>query len=292
MSDPMKVLVAYDGSDCANAALDDIRRAGLPDEVECKVLSVIENWLPPPSGLEVIEHIDRDQEYLTLAKRAALRLQESRPEWKIEAEVGIGSPASVILERAGEWNPDLIILGAHGRSALGRLFFGSVSQKVLHEADCAVRVAREPAEKPVRPVRLIIGFDGSLGAIEAVRAVTARHWPANCEARIVYAAWPSPEFSSQPLVGQIADWIADEDLRIKRKVDSMVNDLNEAGVRTKAVIRAEEPKRLLLSEAEKWEADCIFVGARGLGRLERLRMGSVSSGVAAHAHCSVEVVRT
>lgn len=292
MSDPMKVLVAYDGSDCANAALDDIGRAGLPDEVECKVLSVIENWLPPPSGLEMIEHIDRDQEYLTLAHRAALRLQEFHPEWTVKAEVGIGSPASVILERAGEWNPELIVLGAHGRSALGRFFFGSVSQKVLHEADCAVRIAREPGEKPVRPIRLIIGFDGSAGAIEAVRAVTARHWPADCEARIVYAAWPSPEFPSQPLVGQIADWIADEDLKVKRKVDSVVNDLNEAGVRTKAVIRAEEPKRLLLSEAEKWEADCIFVGARGLGRLERLRMGSVSSGVAARAQCSVEVVRT
>ncbi|MBO0799053.1 MAG: universal stress protein, partial [Blastocatellia bacterium] len=50
-------------------------------------------------------------------------------------------------------------------------------------------------------------------------------------------------------------------------------------------------KRLLVSEAESWGADCVFVGARGLGRAGRFLIGSVSSSVAARAHCSVEVVR-
>jgi len=292
MTDRIKILVAYDGSACADAALDDLRRAGLPTEAECEVLSVIENWLPPPSGMEIVEHIDRDQEYVALAARAAWRLGKLQPEWSVKAEVSAGSPASAIIEKADAWKPDLIVVGAHGRSAVGRFFFGSVSQKVLHEANCSVRVAREPEEleSPLRPIRLIIGFDGSPGAKEVVRAVTARNWPEGCEARVVYAAWPSLEFTTQPLVGKIADWIAEEDLRIRRKVDAVVSDLNAAGLRTTAVIKSEEPKRLLLSEAENWKADCVFVGARGLGRLERLRLGSVSSAVAARAHCSVEVV--
>jgi nucleotide-binding universal stress UspA family protein len=262
----------------------------LPDKAECRVLSVIENWLPPPSGLDILEHIDLNQENRTLTTQAAMRVHASRMGWEVKAEVGIGSPASVIIEKADEWKPDLIVMGAHGRSALGRLFFGSVSQKVLHEANCAVRVARKREEEPDRPLRLVIGFDGSEGAKEAVRAVTARNWPADCEARVVYAAWPSLDFAPRPLVGQIADWIADEDLRIRNRVDAVVSDLNAAGLRTKAVIKAEEPKQLLITEAESWGADCIFVGARGLGKLERLRLGSVSSAVAARAHCSVEVV--
>lgn len=52
----------------------------------------------------------------------------------------------------------------------------------------------------------------------------------------------------------------------------------------------EEPKRLLIAEAETWGADCIFVGSRGMGRIDRFLVGSVSSAVAARAHCSVEVV--
>lgn len=291
MTNRMKVLVAYDGSACADAAIDDLCRSGLPDEAEFKVLSVVENWLPPPSGLEIIEHVDHDQEYRVLAANTAQRIHKQNPGWQATAEVEVGSPASVILEKADEWKPDLIVLGAHGRSALGRFFFGSVSQKVLHEANCAVRIAREAAQKPTWPVRLIIGFDGSPGAKEAVRAITARNWPSGCEARLVYAAWPSLEFTTKPLVGKIADWIADEDLKIKRNIDRMVSDLNAAGLPTTAVIKSEEPKTLLLNEAEAWKADCIFVGARGLGKLARLRMGSVSSTIAARAHCSVEVVR-
>ena len=53
----------------------------------------------------------------------------------------------------------------------------------------------------------------------------------------------------------------------------------------------EDPKQMILQEAEGWGADCIFIGARGLNPLERLLLGSVSRSVAARAHCSVEVVR-
>lgn len=47
----------------------------------------------------------------------------------------------------------------------------------------------------------------------------------------------------------------------------------------------------LVEEAETWNADCVFVGAKGTRGIERLLLGSVSSAVAARAHCSVEVVR-
>jgi nucleotide-binding universal stress UspA family protein len=292
MSNRMKVLVAYDGSACADAAIAELPRAGLPDEVEFMVLSVIENWLPPPSGLEIVQHIDRDQEFKLLAMQAANRLREMAAGWTAKAELSVGAPASQILEKAEQWKPDLIVMGAHGRTALGRFFFGSVSQKVLHEANCPVRVAREPEQKSDSTLRLLIGFDGSPGATETLRVVTARKWPAGTEARVVYAAWPSLEFVSKPMVGQIADWLADEDLKIKRKIDEVVRDLNAAGLNTSSVIKAENPKQLLINEAESWKADCIFVGARGLGALERWRLGSVSSAIAARAHCSVEVVRS
>src|SRR5262249_5164716 len=92
MTNRMKILVAYDGSECADAALDDLQKAGLPADTQIKVLSVIENWLPPPSGLEIIEHIDRDQEYLALARRGGMRLVPMSPGWDVKSEAGAGSP--------------------------------------------------------------------------------------------------------------------------------------------------------------------------------------------------------
>src|SRR5262249_2604713 len=182
MTNRMKILVGYDGSECADAALDDLRRAGLPANAQIKVLSVVENWLPPPSGLEIIEHIDRDQEYLALARRGRVRLVSIGPGWDVKSESGAGSPASVIIEKADEWGADLIVIGSHGRTALGQFFFGSVSHKVLHEARCSVRVARGRIEEPGTPVRLIIGVDGSKDAEAAGGGGSGRQTPAEREA--------------------------------------------------------------------------------------------------------------
>jgi nucleotide-binding universal stress UspA family protein len=63
------------------------------------------------------------------------------------------------------------------------------------------------------------------------------------------------------------------------------------GLKVTVVVREADPKRLLVDEANDWEADCIFVGARGMGRLERLLLGSVSTTIVQRASCSVEVVR-
>jgi len=291
MANRMKILVAYDGSECADAAVDDLRMAGLPPDAQIKVLSVVESWLPPPSALEIIEHIDRDQEYLALARRGGMRLVSMEQGWEVKPESGAGSPATVIIEKADEWGADLIVVGSHGHTALGRFFFGSVSQKVLHEARRSVRVARGRIEEPGAPVRLIVGVDGSKGAEAAVEAVAARKWPAGSEARIVNATWEAPQLNSYRVGSQIIAWIIEETARVKKMIDEAVGKLSAAGLKTDAVMKVEEPKRLLIAEAESWGADCIFVGARGMGRVERFLLGSVSSAVAARAHCSVEVVR-
>jgi nucleotide-binding universal stress UspA family protein len=292
MTNRMKILVAYDGSECADAALDDLRRAGLPSDAQIKVLSVVENWLPAPSRLKIIEHIDSDQEYLASSRRGGIRLASigrGEPGWDVKSESGVGSPATVIIEKADEWDADLIVVGSHGRTGLGKFFFGSVSQKVLSEARRPVRVARGRLEEPDTPVRLLIGVDGSKGAQAAVEAVAARNWPAGSQARIVNATYAAPQLTSQYMVGPITQWILEEKDRVKNILDEDVGRLRAVGLKTEVVAQEEDPKRLLIAEAESWGADCIFVGAQGMGRVERFLMGSVSSAVAARAHCSVEV---
>jgi nucleotide-binding universal stress UspA family protein len=63
------------------------------------------------------------------------------------------------------------------------------------------------------------------------------------------------------------------------------------GLNASVTIRRGNPKDGLVEEAESWGADCVFVGAKGVRGIDRLLLGSVSSAVAARAHCSVEVVR-
>jgi nucleotide-binding universal stress UspA family protein len=68
--------------------------------------------------------------------------------------------------------------------------------------------------------------------------------------------------------------------------------LASSGLDVSLAIREGDPKHLIVSEAESWGADCVFVGSTGLSRFERLILGSVSAAVVPRAPCSVEVVRT
>jgi nucleotide-binding universal stress UspA family protein len=56
----------------------------------------------------------------------------------LETRVLVGSAAEKILELAKQENIDMIIMGAHGRKGLERVFFGSVADKVVTSALCPV----------------------------------------------------------------------------------------------------------------------------------------------------------
>jgi nucleotide-binding universal stress UspA family protein len=92
-----------------------------------------------------------------------------------------------------------------------------------------------------------------------------------------------------------AHWIQegyrDEEHWIRNIVEQQSEKLTKAGLNVSTSILQGDPKRELLNSSREWEADCIFVGARGLTAVERFLMGSVSGAVTARAHCSVEVIR-
>ncbi|HJP93858.1 MAG TPA: universal stress protein [Pyrinomonadaceae bacterium] len=311
----MKILIGYDGSECADAALDDLTQAALPPTGEAHILSVAEVWLPPPppSSYEIIEEarnanspaeLQRDfakycaaaQEALALAERARDRVQARFPNWKISAGSSCGSPAWELVAKADEWKPDLTVVGSHGRTALGRFVLGSVSQRVLTEARCSVRIARGRVEEPNSPVRVIVGTDGSPASDEALRAVAARQWPPQSEIKVITVDDPlAPEFLGKviPPLGKMLEEDRQEERAWLEKISKQSLDiLRGAGIKVTCVLREGDPKQELCKAAEEWNADCIFVGSAGFSnRFERFVLGSISAAVAARAHCSVEVVR-
>lgn len=310
----MKILIAYDGSSFSEAALDDLTRAGLPEKGEALIFSVAQLWLPPQDGLEkkngseispYVENLvqkyyhDGEKavtEAVTFARHAQRRLQIQFRKWKISSEATYGSPAWEILRKAETFQPDLIVVGSHGRSAVGRFFLGSISNKILTEAHCSVRVARGKIEVDPVPVRIIVGFDGSRGAQAAVEAVAARNWRKHSEIRLIAVASPSTPSAIgrfiPPVTHMIEEINQSERDWLEKVAGQALSKLRQAGLDANLHVCPGNPKHLLAEEAEKWGADCVFVGANAFGsRLERVLLGSVSAAVAARAQCSVEVVR-
>lgn len=311
----MKVLIAYDGSACAEAALDDLTHAGFPDRGEALVVSVAEVWLPPPppSAYEVVEMattaespLRLERKYMaasqvvaeaaSLATKAAERFRASFPDWSVRHEASWGSPTWELYSKAKEFDADLIVAGSHGRTALGRLFLGSISQWLLNEARCSVRVARGRIDEPDMPVRIVVGVDGSAGANAALDQIIARYWPDKSEVTVIVVDEPLEPTLVGEFVPIVRDSVSESNAQEHRRAVKLANAaakrLTNNGLRTRALVKIGNPKSVLIEVAEEWRADCIFVGATGItNRFERFLLGSVAGAVAARAHCSVEVVR-
>ena len=308
----MKILIAYDGSESADIGIDGLQRAGLPPQgVEALVVSVAEVWLPPPPGDEVLDDtfpfqipagvklareraahiVEQAQE---VAERGGERVQSIFPQWTVRHEAVSGSPAFELLNRAEEWQPQLIVVGSHGHSALGRFMLGSVSQKVLTEAQTSVRVARRATGAGASAERVVVAFDGSPGAQAAVREVAARGWSQGSEVRVVVAQDLMKAFPVSLLVvdeAKGAERTQAEEFAAEA-LKELRAGLEDRGITVSSVVDTGDPKQVLVRHAEEFGADCIFTGATGFSsRVERFLLGSVSAAIAARAHCSVEVVR-
>jgi nucleotide-binding universal stress UspA family protein len=311
MNKKMRILIGYDGSDCANAAVEDLESAGLPKSAEALVMTMADVFVPPPINegiddtfpLYVPPGVKRAhklaerklKEAETMATRVSEQIKNAFPGWQVSHLALADSPAWAILREANEWKPDLIVVGAQGHSVLGgRLILGSISQRVLYEATCSVRIART-RNVDKNYLRLLIGVDNSPYASAAVDAVCERKWPKGTEVRLlavvdtVMAITPDPSKPSVQKwieVGEEENW--DEVGKIfKPEADK----LRACGLRAAVVIRRGDPTEEILDEAEAWGADCIFLGPKGARGLSRLLLGSVSSAVSARANSSVEIVR-
>jgi nucleotide-binding universal stress UspA family protein len=292
----MKLLIGCGPTTNVHAIEDDLHRAGLSGTVEAVVLSVAD-LLPIPPGEETAtvpaavrrarEHTARALENARqVAERAAATLRKSFPSWTIAANAEVDSPAWAIVRNAEEWRPGLIVLSSDDRSVVERVVLGSVSHTVLVHAPTSVRVVRERHGASDAPLRVLIGYDCSSGADAAVAAVAARTWPPRTELRVVTAF----DATLANMLGVTGD-TNDERDAAAHGVKRAVARLSAAGVDVATTIVDGDPRQLLVEQAEQYNADCVFVGARGLRGSARILLGSVSSAVAARASCTVEVVR-
>src|ERR1043166_7964355 len=157
----MKILIGHDGSQSADAALVDLQRAGLPVEAEALVVSVADVMMSSATPAYELAgealmsrrvtaglvHAQRQTERVLneakdFARRASDQVRSYFPHWSVRAETLAGSAALELISKADEWNPDLIVVGSHGRSAVSRFILGSVSKKVVTGSGHSVRVSR------------------------------------------------------------------------------------------------------------------------------------------------------
>jgi nucleotide-binding universal stress UspA family protein len=309
-----KLLIGYDGSEHANAAIDDLPRAGLSQDVEAIVLTVADAFLPPtvdekdwgPSPLDEkirkrteemqARGLRAREEAASLAAQGVARLKKLFPSWKLRAEADVNWPGWGIIFKAEEWGADLVVIGAGKHSFIERIQMGSILRKVVGACERTVRVGRHSSSRGETSVRIIIGLDGSPDAELAMEAVAERTWPAGSEAHLITVLDNRLSILTPSLIPRLARWSSaadsvDDQAWVDRMMKAATDKLETAGLKISREVVRGAPSQRLLDAAIDWQADCIVMGARGLTGIERFLIGSVSSDVAVRANCSVEVVR-
>lgn len=91
----------------------------------------------------------------------------------IERRVVEGETVAEILRVAEETKADLLVVGTHGRTGLGRLLMGSVAEQILRRAPCPVLTVKAPAAPvPVAPLPFAEPIVAELAETEFVTATT------------------------------------------------------------------------------------------------------------------------
>ena len=315
-----KLLIGYDGSPAAGAAVEDLVHACLPPPVEALVVSVADVWLPPEeavdkptprpsapgvaSGESALSGFGTDlyakaravlESSRTTAAEGAQRLARLYPDWRVAAEAMADSPGWGLVERARRWKADLIVVGAHSHTPFQRFFFGSAASAVVMQASCSVRISRPRKHSPHRALRIVLAVDGSTESEQAARETASRTWPSDTEVRVLTVLDPKLEVRAARPESLAQPWLQEHFQGTKERISALTvklaGSLRTAGRVVESHIFEGDPKKVLLREAEAWDADCIFLGSRGLDHGGRWLLGSVASAIASRAHCSVEIVR-
>jgi nucleotide-binding universal stress UspA family protein len=144
-------------------------------------------------------------------------------------------------------------------------------------------------------MKILLAIDGSTDSDAAVDEVARLPWPPDCEVKVLTVIempiLPSIDPPWPVYLNGVEQAFRE---RAEATIQAAVLKLGMGECKTlKAAgeVVIGTAKWVILDEAEKWGADLIVLGSRGLGALDRFLLGSVSHAVTQHAKCSVEVVR-
>lgn len=279
---PNRLLLATDGSEdavlAARVATDLSRRTGAR-------LHVAHAWYHLVKGLTYPTLVWAD--YSDLYEREARKILETQVDAIEAADCAVaqshllhGPPIDAILDLCEELRPGLVIVGSRGLGPVRRMFVGSVSEGVVHHARCPVLVVRG-GEEAWPPARIVAGDDGSKSA--ELAAELAGGIGAVCGAEgVLVRAYRTPP---RPIGG----WSAEDRRKLGEARSKEEENLNERAETLGVVMGRRSGTRLvdadatlaLLQVAEEGEErkTLLAVGSRGLGAVDRARLGSVSTNV-------------
>jgi nucleotide-binding universal stress UspA family protein len=189
--------------------------------------------------------------------------------------MGSDDPAESIL-RFSQKNYDLIVMGVHGESEKDPYTLGSVTRKVIMHTKVPTIIAKKLSSLS----NMLVCVDGSERSIRALEVAVELAQRIGSKITLFSAQDQRLQKASPKAAEELAEKIFSNALSAVRKGSIKVDKRFEVGV----------PSDTIVEVAEKGKYDLIVLGSRGLGKVKRFLLGSVSDDVTQKARSSVLVV--
>lgn len=270
-----RILVPTDGSGVATAAAEAAITLADRFDSELHVVFVVET--------ERLAYLaDESRQELNRRGSEAVETIEQRA-----AETGVTAVAEVldegrpvhrsVLEYAEVRETDLIVMGTHGRTGVGRIVLGSVAEQTLRESRIPVMTVHEGTITDVSLESLLVPFDGSdsgLAAVDHALDLAASTGGGVSFLNVVnHATIAGAETSA----GTVIDALENAGERI---VETAAERARSQGVRVHdATVRVGSPFRTIVEYADRNDIDGIVMGTHGRSGINRFLLGSVTERV-------------
>ena len=302
---PIRILLADDGSKHARAAVSMLKDLPLPSDTTVNALAVVPTV-----------DISRHNMLEASLKHTEESLKESG--MRVATEIKGGVPAATINDYAGRHNPDLIIIGAKGLRATLGILLGGVAQQVVEYSTCPVLVVRTPY-KGIK--RVLVVSDGSnhsqcalvyLGAdvkeTPTIQSVCEARLPLPPDIEMFLMHVLPPVFSAEMAA---RSWMVAPDVLFpmpvepvdeksmqeeeQRQGQALLDDarkaLSSSGYQIKTILERGDAATEIIEFVKTNQIDLVVCGSRGLSQVSGWLLGSVSRKLVHYAGCSVLIVK-
>ncbi|MFH0845342.1 MAG: universal stress protein [Pseudomonadota bacterium] len=216
-----------------------------------------------------------------------------------EPLIQVGHVSNEITRMAMEMHADLVISSTHGRSGLGRLILGSVTERLMRTLPCPLLVVRSPEQEIAAPPkkgalfkRILVGCDFSPDSNLALQYGVSLAQECQSELHLVHVIEPSI-YKNLMKPGTKPGEEIQQDLweLLNKKLTDMVPKEAHNWCAPKTIFLAGQPYEELTKYAVLNNIDLIVLGVRGQTVVETLFVGSTTDRVVRQAQCPVLSIR-
>lgn len=212
----------------------------------------------------------------------------------VEVHIAVGEPALEIASAASSKGADLIVMATHGRSGIGHLVMGSVTESVLRTAPAPVLALRAGQEgRPLTEVKRILwATDLSPASEEAWRYALMFADTLSAEVSLLHVV-NSTELAgiADMPVPPSAGWLEGQLAAIEKELVTRQREVESLGLSARRKVTVGPPAVAIVAEAQAEQVDLIVMGTHGRTGLTHILLGSVAEAVLRKAPCPVLVVR-